>query len=77
MCANHRRAAVEQSAWRLRQLKALLPTPQSQQQTMGFMEQHPLIRPLSVYQQLLPNDCFAAEEAAIPNLNTTAEPPII
>jgi transposase len=66
-------AAVEQSAWRLRQLKALLPSPQAQQQSLDLLQEHPLIRPLSLYQQLLPNDCFAAEEAAVTNQTNTAE----
>lgn len=64
-------AAVEQSAWRLRQLKALLPDPQVAQPTTGFLEEHPLIRPLSAYQQLLPDNSFAVDDAA----TLTNQPP--
>lgn len=53
------KAAVDQSAWRLRQLKGLLEAP-IEQTTMPFLQDHPLIRPLSTYQALVP-DCFATE----------------
>lgn len=48
--------ALDQGAWRLRELKALLAEP-SPQLSMGFMESHPLIRNLDDYAHLTP-DCF-------------------
>ena len=61
------RQAVEQTCWRLREIKTLLEQP-TDQTTMPFLQEHPLIRPLSAYQALVP-DCFAAEDAADnPNL---------
>jgi hypothetical protein len=48
--------ALEQSAWRLGELKALLAEP-SPQLPLGFLESHPLIRDLDQYAQLTP-DCF-------------------
>ena len=49
--------ALDQSAWRLRELKALLAEP-SPQLPLGFLESHPLIRDLDQYAQLTP-DCFS------------------
>jgi hypothetical protein len=43
---------------------------------MPFLQEHPLIRPLSVYQALVP-DCFAADGAAssdTPNPHQPMEP---
>jgi transposase len=48
------RQALQQGDWRLRELKALLAQP-STQQNLPFLQEHPLIRPLSQYQELLPN----------------------
>ncbi len=60
-------AAVLHSAWHLRDIKGLLRHC-TIQQTLPFLEEHPLIRPMSVYQQLVP-DCFAAPTAVIENQN--------
>lgn len=51
------RQAVEYGAWRLRDLRALLDRAPAQQLT--FLEQHPLIRNLDAYAQIVP-DCFAS-----------------
>ena len=48
--------ALDQGAWRLRELKALLAEP-SPQLSLGFLESHPLIRNLDAYAHLTP-DCF-------------------
>jgi hypothetical protein len=48
--------ALDQGAWRLRELKALLAEP-SAQLSMDFLESHPLIRNLDDYAHLTP-DCF-------------------
>lgn len=50
------RRAIDQGAWRLRELKALLAEPEPQL-TLGFLESHPLIRDLDHYAHLTP-DCF-------------------
>jgi hypothetical protein len=65
--------ALEQGVWHLRDLKALLG-PVLLQEPLPFLEAHPLIRPLSEYQALLP-DCFepqasASGSAPDPNLQT-------
>ena len=60
-------AALLHGAFHLRDVKGLL-RHSSTQETMPFLEEHPLIRPLSVYQQLVP-DCFAAPKAVIENQN--------
>lgn len=51
--------ALSLGAWRLREVKALLARPSSQP-ALAFLEEHPLIRPLSQYQELYP-DCFASQ----------------
>jgi hypothetical protein len=51
------RAAVDQGAWRLREVKGLMDSTCSQDH-LPFLEEHPLIRPLSAYDELVP-DCFA------------------
>ena len=48
--------ALDQGAWRLRELKVLLAQP-SPQLPLGFLEVHPLIRNLDDYAELTP-DCF-------------------
>ncbi len=50
------RRALDQGAWRLRELKALLAEP-SPQLPLAFLESHPLIRDLEQYAHLTP-DCF-------------------
>ena len=49
--------AAAHGAWSLRQLKELLHAPGGQEQ-FAFAQAHPLIRPLSHYDALMP-DCFA------------------
>ena len=66
------RQAVDHASWRLRDLKLLLEQP-SLQTTMPFLQEHPLIRPLSVYQALVP-DCFAADSAASSDTPTPHQP---
>jgi len=76
--AKHSHAQVEQAAqralehgvWHLRDLKALLG-PVLLQEPLPFLESHPLIRPLSEYQDLLP-DCF---EPAEPKASGSAPDP--
>jgi hypothetical protein len=50
------RRALDQGAWRLRELKTLLAEAAPQLQ-LGFLESHPLIRDLDHYAHLTP-DCF-------------------
>jgi transposase len=52
--------ALQLAAWRLREIKELLARPSSQT-ILPFIEEHPVIRPLSEYQELYP-DCFASQE---------------
>jgi hypothetical protein len=56
------REALSLGAWRLREVKVLLARP-STQSSLPFLEEHPLIRPLSHYQQLYP-DGFASPPIA-------------
>lgn len=56
------REALALGAWRLREVKVLLARP-STQSSLPFLEEHPLIRPLSHYQQLYP-DGFASPPIA-------------
>ena len=80
--AKHSHAQVEQAAqrarehgvWHLRDLQALIG-PVLLQEPLPFLEAHPLIRPLSEYQDLLP-PCFepgeagASDSAPDPSLQT-------
>jgi len=50
-------AATAQTLWHLRGLRELLAHP-VQQDTMSFMEEHPVIRPLKDYGELI-EDCFS------------------
>ena len=50
------RRALDSGSWRLRELKALLDQAPVQSH-FEFLQEHPLIRDLSAYQQLTP-DCF-------------------
>lgn len=54
--------ALTLGAWRLREVRELLARP-SAQPSLPFLEEHPLIRPLSQYQELYP-DCFATPQTA-------------
>ena len=54
------RVAINHHAWHLRDLKGLLRR-YPVQETLSFLEEHPLIRPLSTYQQMIP-DSFMTQE---------------
>jgi transposase len=56
--------ALTHGSWRLKELKALLARPTTQEQ-FGFIQTHPLIRDLHAYQNLVPA-CFEQT----PNLET-------
>lgn len=56
------RQAAELTSWRLRDLKALLEQS-STQSILPFLQEHPVIRPLSDYQAFVP-DCFADADPA-------------
>jgi hypothetical protein len=58
--------ALTQDAWHLRDLRELLVRPVAQEQ-FAFIETHPLIRDLSVYDHLVPV-CFSPAPQNNPNL---------
>ena len=57
--------ALTHGAWRLRDLRELLARPVVQEQ-FGFIEQHPLIRDLKTYENLVPV-CFSPAPVTPPN----------
>ena len=63
------RQALQQGSWRLRELKELLARP-SAQEIMPFIQEHPLIRPLSQYQDLCPVTFPASEPDSDPDPNS-------
>ena len=50
------RKAIEHGSWRLREIKELLSNPTLPEQKT-FLEEHPLIRQLEAYENLIPI-CF-------------------
>jgi hypothetical protein len=51
--------ALSHQAWNLAQLRALLQRP-CQQQELQFLEQHPLIRPMQEYENIV-SVCFDSQ----------------
>jgi hypothetical protein len=54
------RKAIEHGSWRLREVKELLARTASMPQQITFLEEHPIIRQLDAYQNLIPV-CFESE----------------
>jgi hypothetical protein len=60
--------AIEHGSWRLREVKALISCSPALQQTT-FLEEHPIIRQLDAYQNLIPV-CFDSEPKTSNEENT-------